>query len=54
LLEIKQKVKALQSIKIIKLVENNLYKKVDNIFNSECPATIFKKSLTPKLTALAK
>ena len=38
----------------IKLPENNLYRKVDKIFNSVCPATILLNNRTPKLAALAK
>lgn len=41
-------------IAINTLPENNLYKKVDKIFNKECPAQILANNLTPKDTALAK
>ena len=37
-----------------KLPENNLYKKVDNIFNNECPAHKLANNRTPNDNALAK
>ena len=41
-------------IATIILLENNLYKNVDKIFNSVCPAVRLAKTRTPKDTALAK
>ena len=41
-------------IATIILLENNLYKNVDNIFNSVCPAVRLANNRTPKDIALAK
>ena len=41
-------------IAIIILLENNLYKNVDKIFNKVCPAVRLANNRTPKDTALAK
>jgi len=42
------------NIAIIKLLLNIWYKKVDNIFNNEWPATILANNLIPNDKALAK
>jgi len=38
----------------IKLLENNLYRNVDRIFNRVCPAVRLANNRTPKDTALDK